>query len=126
MKPEKILVRTVNWLGDAIMSMPAVNRLREARPEAHITVLTLEKLADLWHPPIVDAVLTFTKEESIWGIARRLRAERFDVALIMPFSGTSAMETFLAGIPRRIGYAHRGRSFLLTQALRKIPDIVEI
>jgi heptosyltransferase-2 len=126
MRPEKILVRSVNWLGDAVMSMPALSRLREARPEAQVTILTPEKLADLWQPPAVDAVLTFTKEESLRQIARRLRAEQFDVGLILPFSFRSALELWLAGIPRRIGYAHRGRSLLLTQPLRKLPDIMEM
>jgi heptosyltransferase-2 len=42
-KPEKILVRGVNWLGDAVMSTPALLRLREAFPDAHITLLTPEK-----------------------------------------------------------------------------------
>ncbi len=126
MQPKKILIRSVNWLGDAVMTMPAVNRLREAHPDAHITVLTPEKLADLWRPPLADAVLTIANEESIWRIASRLRAERFDLALIMPFSFRSALEAALAGIPRRIGYAHRGRGFLFSQALPKLPDIVEI
>lgn len=126
MKSEKILIRTVNWLGDAVMSMPAIGRLREARPDAYITIFTPEKLADLWRSSTVDSVLSFQKDESLWSVASRLRAERFDIAVVMPFSFRSALETTLAGIPRRIGYAHRGRSFLLSQALRKIPDIVEI
>src|SRR5689334_20613592 len=126
MKSEKILVRSVNWLGDAIMSMAAVNRLREARPEAHITVMTAQKLADLWQPPVADEVLSFDKRESIWRIARQLRAGRYDIALIMPFSFRAALEACLGGIPCRIGYAHRGRSFLLTKALPKLPDIEEI
>src|SRR5690349_10835410 len=107
MRPEKILVRSLNWLGDSVMSMPALSRLREARPEAHITILTPEKLADLWQPPMVDTVMTFHKEESLWQVARRLRAERFDIGLVFPFSFRSALELWLAGIPRRIGYAHR-------------------
>jgi heptosyltransferase-2 len=126
MKRERILIRSVNWLGDAIMSMPAVNRLREARPDAHLTILAPEKLADIWQPPVADEVLTFTGDESVWQIARRIRAGRFDIALVMPFSFRSALESCIAGIPRRVGYAHRGRSFLLTEAVRKVPDIVEV
>ena len=57
----RLLVRGVNWLGDAVMTTPALQRLREALPEAHITLLTHEKLADLWqHHPSLDAVLTFS------------------------------------------------------------------
>ena len=49
---ESILVRGVNWLGDAVMTTPALQRLREARPAARIVLLTPEKLAGLWpgHP----------------------------------------------------------------------------
>ena len=72
--PEKILVRGLNWLGDAVMSTPALQRLREARPCARITLLSPEKLAGLWQDqPFVDRVLTFSPSENIWQVARRLR-----------------------------------------------------
>ena len=64
---EKILIRGVNWLGDAVMTTPALMRLREAKPDAQIALLTHEKLADLWRDhPSIDAVLTFAKGESAW------------------------------------------------------------
>src|SRR6266498_3814202 len=101
---EKILVRGVNWLGDAVMTTPALQRLREAKPEAHITLLTHTKLADLWqHYPAVDKVLSFAKDESVLAVARRLREQQFDLALLMPNSLRSALEVFLAKIPQRIG-----------------------
>jgi len=116
--PEKILVRGVNWLGDAVMTTPALQRLRAAKPDAHITLLTPEKLAGLWpgHPS-VDATITFHDHDSVFRVAKRLRAERFDTAVVFPNSPRSALEVFLARIPRRIGYARGGRNFLLTQAL---------
>src|ERR1019366_779239 len=54
LRPDRILVRGVNWLGDAVMTTPALQRLREALPVAQITLLTQEKLADLWqrHPSL--------------------------------------------------------------------------
>lgn len=120
---EKILVRGVNWLGDAVMTTPALQRLREARPNAHITLLTAGKLADLWlHHPDIDAVLAFTREESIFQIARRLRKERFDTALLFPNSPRSALEVFLARIPQRIGYARPWRNFFLTQRVAPHPE----
>jgi heptosyltransferase-2 len=116
--PEKILVRGVNWLGDAVMTTPALQRLREAKPEAQITLLTPEKLAALWpgHPS-VDATITFNDQHSVFSVVKRLRAERFDCAVVFPNSPRSALEVFLARIPRRIGYARGGRNFLLTDAL---------
>ena len=115
---EKILVRGVNWLGDAVMTTPALQRLREARPSAHVTLLTHEKLADLWRGhPSLDAVLTFADDESVWSVGARLRREKFDAALVFPNSLRSALEVFLARIPQLIGCARNGRGILLTCAL---------
>ena len=57
--PRRLLVRGVNWLGDAVMTTPALLRLREAMPETHITLLTPEKLEDLWreHPAVDEALV---------------------------------------------------------------------
>src|SRR5215831_15416538 len=83
--PRHILVRGVNWLGDAVMTTPALQRLRERFPQAHITLLTHQKLADLWlHHPSLDRVLTLAPSEKPWTVARRLRAETFDLALVLP------------------------------------------
>src|SRR4051812_6311098 len=102
---QKILVRGVNWLGDAVMSMPAIQRLHEARPEASITLLTDEKLSELWSShPAVSRVMGFRKGQGVLSVARLLREERFDVALIFPNSFRSALEAFLARIPVRVGY----------------------
>jgi lipopolysaccharide heptosyltransferase II len=116
---EKILVRGVNWLGDAVMTTPALQRLREARPEAHITLLTHAKLRDLWlHHPAVDSVLTFESGETVFAVARRLRAGQFTTALVLPNSPRSALEVFLARIPQRIGLERPWRNFFLTQRIQ--------
>src|SRR5438093_9708171 len=115
MKPseEKLLVRGVNWLGDAVMTTPALLRLREARPCAHLTLLTHAKLADLWlRHPAIDSVLTFQHGEGAFAIGRRLREGNFSIALVLPNSPRSALEVFLARIPRRIGHARPWRNFL--------------
>src|SRR4051794_23779678 len=104
--PERILVRGVNWLGDAVMTTPALLRLREAHPGAQIALLTPEKLAALWlgHPSI-DQVLTFSPKEGALRIGRRLRQHRFNAGLVLPNSFRSVFELWWARIPRRIGYA---------------------
>ena len=123
--PARLLIRGVNWLGDAIMSTPALARLREALPGAHLALLTHEKLAGLWEQhPAIDEVITFAKNESTWHVARRLRAGRFDAALILPNSFRSALEPWLARIPRRIGYATHGRSLLLNERVAQRADAV--
>ncbi len=125
--PRRILVRGVNWLGDAVMTTPALHRLREAQPQACITLLTHEKLKDLWlqHPDI-GAVLTFRRGESVLSVARRLREQLFDVALILPNSPRSALEAWLARIPHRIGYSRPWRNGFLTQAIPPRPERLEM
>jgi heptosyltransferase-2 len=112
----RILIRGVNWLGDAVMTTPALLRLRENFPAAHIALLTPEKLADLWRGfPAVNEVIGFAAGEPVFSIARRLHTGRFTHAIVLPNSPRSALEVFLAGIPQRIGYDRHWRSWLLTQ-----------
>jgi ADP-heptose:LPS heptosyltransferase len=107
------------------MTTPALQRLREAKPQASITLLTPQKLAELWrHHPSVDAVLTFTRDESVFQIGRRLQKEGFDLALVLPNSPRSALEVFLARIPVRIGGAAPWRNFLLTRAIPPRPEAI--
>jgi heptosyltransferase-2 len=114
----RILVRGTNWLGDAVMTTPALLRLREKFPEAHIALLTAEKLEQLWlKHPAINEVISFSSGEGVFSVARKLRAGKFDTALVLPNSPRSAIEVFLAGIPRRIGYARPWRNFFLTQTV---------
>src|SRR6266566_1545300 len=114
----RILVRGVNWLGDAVMTTPALQRLRERFPRAHIALLTNEKLADVWlRHPSLDALITFTAKEGPWSVGRRLRTEAFATALVLPNSPRSALEVWLAGVPQRIGYRRSWRNWFLTQAV---------
>ena len=125
--PRKILVRGVNWLGDAVMSMPALQRLREGKPAAHITLLTHEKLADLWkNHPAIDAVRTFSSAESAWQVGRKLRQENFQLALALPNSHRSAIELWFARIPWRMGYERPWRSLFLTQAIAPRAGAIEM
>jgi heptosyltransferase-2 len=112
---EKILVRGVNWLGDAVMSVPALQRLREAKPGARITLLAPEKLAGLWEgQPFLDELLLFSPADNLWQTARRLRSKEFSAAAAFPNSLRSALELWLAGIPQRAGYARPWRTLFLT------------
>jgi len=116
--PRRLLLRGVNWLGDAVMTTPALQRLREHFPDTRLTLLTAEKLAEIWaHYPNLDAVLTFAPGESPWSVARRLRGEAFDAALLLPNSPRTALEVWLARIPRRIGYSRPWRDWWLTQTV---------
>src|SRR5262245_47743601 len=95
--PRRILVRGVNWLGDAVISTPALLRLRERFPQAYITLLTPEKLRDLWpHHPALDETIAFEPGEGLFSLSRRLHAGNFDLALVLPNSPRSALEVCLA------------------------------
>src|ERR1035437_2730944 len=125
--PRRILVRGVNWLGDAVMTTPALLRLREKFPDAHIALLGPEKLCELWlHHPAVNETLAFTPNESIFSIGKKLRAGQFDLALVLPNSPRSALEVFLAGIPQRVGYARPWRNFFLTQTVPARSEAVKM
>ena len=116
--PRRILVRGTNWLGDAVMTTPALLRLREKFPAAHIAILTPEKLRELWtNHPAIDETISFAAGENIFAVAKKLRAENFDLALVLPNSPRSALEVFLAGIPQRIGCERPWRNFFLTRAV---------
>jgi ADP-heptose:LPS heptosyltransferase len=124
---DRLLVRGVNWLGDAVMSTPALLRLREALPDTHISLLTPEKLADLWvQHPAVDAVVMFTEQDTAWSVGRQLRQQEFNVGLVLPNSPRSALELWLAGIPVRIGYAAAWRRWFLTHPLPPRPGAVRM
>lgn len=123
--PQRILVRGVNWLGDAVMTTPALLRLRERFPEARITLLTAAKLADLWaHHPAVDEVLTFPTGERPWTVGRRLRSRAFELGLLFPASPRAAWELWWARVPRRVGYAGRWRRWWLTDVVPRPPGYV--
>ena len=100
------------------MTTPALQRLRERFPKAHITLLTPDKLSDLWlHHPGVNQTIGCTPGESVWSVGQRLRAGKFAAALVLPNSPRSALEVWLARIPCRIGFARPWRNWCLTQAL---------
>ena len=123
-QPSRILVRAANWLGDAVMSLPALRALRGRYPSAWIAVQALPWVADLYaRERFADQVLLYTARRGAsdwagkWRAARQLRAERFDCAFLLPNSFDSALVVWLAGIPRRIGFRRDGRGWLLTDPI---------
>src|SRR5271155_2975016 len=123
----RILVRGTNWLGDAVMTTPALLRLREKFPAAHVALLTPEKLRELWlHHPAVNETIPFAPGENVFAIGKKLRAGKFDLALIFPNSPRAAIEVFLAGIPQRIGYSRPWRNFFLTKAVAPRAEAVKM
>lgn len=120
--PRHLLIRGVNWLGDAVMTTPALLRLRETLPDTRLTLVTPAKLAELWpgHPALND-VVSLPHGESPRRVGQRLHPLGADTVLVLPNSPRAALEAWFARVPRRIGLAHPLRTFLLTDAVRPRP-----
>jgi heptosyltransferase-2 len=118
----KVLVRATNWLGDAVMSLPAIRAVREIFPHAHVAVLARPSLTDLFaRETYIDRVIAYPALHGLRArreFAAQLHAEHFDGAILLQNAFDAALITWMAGIPERIGYARDGRSILLT---RRIP-----
>jgi heptosyltransferase II len=116
LKPFRVLLRSPNWLGDAVMTIPAVRSVKHGRPDAHVTVAAPKKIAAFWKIVAeADEVITLPRK-SLVDIVRQLRQRPpFDVAILFPNSLRSALEVFFARVPRRVGFAGHGRRLLLNQ-----------
>jgi heptosyltransferase II len=120
LKPFRILIRSSNWLGDAVMSVPAVRTIKSGRPDAHVSVAVPEKLAALWKiVPEVDEIIVLPSKSVVAAARLFRRRPPFDVAILFPNSLRSALEVFLAGIPRRVGWRGHWRRWLINQAPRE-------
>ena len=121
MTPHKIVIRGPNWLGDAILSVPAMKAVRERVPKAESTLLVRPGVAGLFHSaPFIDEVWTRPRPGAIEWIrtAREMRRRGFDLALLLPNSFESALTVYLGGVRDRIGYATDTREWLLNRSVR--------
>jgi heptosyltransferase-2 len=121
----KIVVRGTNWVGDAVMSVPALRELRRIFPESKITLHTRSWARGIFeNADFIDEILTFESETSalrtVLAQAKIYRENRFDLTVVFPNSFESALIAKLGKVRRRFGYAKEGRSLLLTNAV-KIP-----
>jgi heptosyltransferase-2 len=129
----RLLIRSTNWIGDAVMTTPAVRSIRESFPRTHISILAKPWVAPVFENSThVDAVLIYDgagRHGGNWGkvrLAKDLRKYRFDAAILLQNAFEAALITFLAGIPIRIGYDTDARSLLLTHAVSCRPEIKKI
>jgi heptosyltransferase-2 len=120
-KIDRILIRAVNWLGDAVMTTPAIGAIRTSFPSARITLLATPLVAELFSPhKDIDEVILYDKKGLHAGLAgrfrlaRELKKRRFDMAILLQNALDAALIARLAGIPVRIGYRTDGRGLLLT------------
>jgi heptosyltransferase-2 len=116
----RIVVRIPNWVGDAVIAVPALRQLRQLLPQAHITAVSRPGSADiLIDADFVDDVLVYDRRglASTWNQVREWRRRKFDLALLFQNAFEAAVIAFLAGVSSRIGYQTERRGFLLTHSL---------
>jgi len=117
----KILVRTPNWIGDAVMCLPALRALRRALPQAELVLVARPWVLGLFpaqelrcRTVAYDARGAHRGIAGRWRIASELRGEKFRAAILLQNALDAALLAVLAGIPIRAGYARHGRRLLLT------------
>jgi heptosyltransferase-2 len=129
-QPRRILVRGTNWVGDAVMTLPALKALAAARPQARIEVLAKPWVRAVYEAsPAVDEVVEYDSGGRHAGfgglrrLAQELRGRDYDWALLLQNAFEAAVLARMAGIPSRLGYASDGRRMLLSHAVPLNPAI---
>lgn len=118
------MVRATNWIGDGVMSLPALEALRARFPTSEIVLVTKPWVNELyWRLPSVNRQIVYKLASEHQGangfrkFVRELRAEHFDAAILFQNAFHAAWMAWCAGVPMRLGYARDGRSILLTDAV---------
>ena len=116
----KVLIRSANWVGDAVMSLPTIDALRLNLPEAEVAILAKPWVAEIFQRnPAVNRVILYQSPgvhqgaAGKWRLAKQLKKERFDLAVLIQNAFEAALISLMAGIPRRAGYNTDGRTLLL-------------
>ena len=132
-KARRIIIRGTNWVGDAIMSIPAMKEIRRLYPGAHISLLVRPWVRDVYAAAdFVDEVIEFDKQTrhegpaGLWHLSRDLRKGRFDMAILLQNAFEAAFLAWLAGIPIRVGYARDFRSLLLTHPCKINAEVMKV
>jgi heptosyltransferase-2 len=126
---DSILVKEVNWLGDLVMSLPALRTVRRAYPLARVSILVKASLTGFfdgfdWINEVIPYPDTAKNLTQKFNIVRNLRSRHFDLAVLFPNSFESALWVMLGGIPRRAGFATDARGFMLTDSAIPEPRVL--
>ena len=125
----RVLVKEVNWLGDLVISLPALRAIRAAFANSTLTVMVKRELASFFEGMNwVDEVIPYTVRRRVRGLRDRreiigkIRERRFDLAILFPNSFESALWVTLGGVPRRAGFNTDHRSAMLTHSATPVGD----
>ncbi len=118
---ERMVLRSPNWLGDAMMMTPSVTALHQLYPQAHIAVVTKTSLVDVWSAnPHISEIIQLPQSRStrnIYQFSQSLREKKFDLGILFTNSISSTLELAWAKIPYRLGTPNGIRRLLLTHAV---------
>ncbi len=115
---KKIAILGLKRIGDAIYTLPLIEALKQQGSAAHITVFTEPQVAAIYEAnPFIDDVRVFCKADFWWHTLAQLKAEPFDMCIVLHNAFKYALLPFLARIPVRVGYIKEGRGWLLTHKL---------
>jgi len=117
---ERVIVRGTNWVGDSVMTVPALRALRRVLPEAKITLAIRPGAKGIFsEADFIDDVLVYNRKSafSVVPQIREWRSRNFQLALLFQNAFEAALIPFMAGVPLRLGYATESRQALLTHPL---------
>lgn len=122
---KRVLIRSVNWIGDAILTTPAISALRKNFLQAEITILAKPYVGDIFKGnPAIDEIIPYERDgiKQRFRMIKELRRRGFDLVVLFQNAFEAALITFLSGIPIRLGYSTDGRGFLLRPSLPVRPE----
>jgi len=130
----RILVRATNWVGDVVMSLPALEVVKENFPTSSITVLARPWVIPLFkNHPAVDAIIPFRKGQGYFAycgemarVIKLIRKEGFELAILFQNAFEAALLACLGGIRFRVGYCGDGRGFLLTHRIVRDEEVLKV
>ncbi len=127
----RILIRGTNWIGDAVMTLPAIVSVRAAYPRAHLAILAKPPVTDIYRLfSVADEIIPYENKFDtplgVFRLAHTLRLQKFNAAILLQNAIEAAIISLAAGIRVRAGYNSDGRGFLLTHAIRRTEGIFKV
>ncbi len=116
---ERIVIRGTNWVGDSIITIPALREIRRIFPTAELTLLARPWVTGIFEgTDLIDDVLTYdSRTESFWSCVAKIRREHFDTAFLFQNALEAAALVFAGRVNRRVGYPTESRGVFLTDSI---------
>ncbi len=127
----RILIRGTNWIGDAIMTLPACASVRAAYRDAHLAILAKPPVSDIYRMfTQADEIIPYESQDDtpmgVFRLAWKLRTKKFDAAVLLQNAIEAAIIARAAGVKVRAGFNTDGRGFLLTHPVRRSGEILKV